>query len=106
MTRRVFVLAALLVFAATHLCAHEKFRIVGTVTKLEAEKLAVKDKNGKVFSIARTKYTTYMRDKKKVSAKDLREGSSVVVEATGDSHEDMVAETVTIVPPISSSTSK
>lgn len=102
MTRRSFVLGTLtvLLLCAPRLLAHDEFRIIGTVTKINRAQIQVKNKEGKTFSIARNKNTITWRDKKKVEATELKVGQSVVVNAVGDSYADLVALAVTIVPPI------
>jgi len=62
--------------------------------------MEVKTKAGKTLSIAVNKETTISRDKKKVSAAELKTGLTVVVDAIGDSEADLVALDVRIVPPI------
>jgi hypothetical protein len=83
--------------------AHDSFRIVGTITKLADTELSVKTKESKTFVIAVKKYTDVWRDKKKVDARELKVGVSVVVDALGDTENDLEAQDITIVPEIKSS---
>ena len=99
MTRRTSIVTALaLVFSANApLFAHDDYRVIGIVTKVQASKLDVKSKDGKSYSIKLNKETFVNRDKKKVGASELKAGQSVVVDATGDSEDDLLALEVRIV---------
>lgn len=93
------VLAAGIVCAAL-LSAHENYRIIGTVAKVTAEKLDVKQtKDGKTISMFMDKATRVTRDKKKISASELKVGLHVVVDAHGDAMDDLDVVEVRIVPP-------
>jgi hypothetical protein len=100
MTRRSLVLGVVmaLVLAAVPVIAHDDYRVVGTITKVQAKTLDVKTKEGKTFTMAMDAATLVTRDKKKVSATELQTGASVVVDARGDSESDLVAVEVRIVP--------
>ena len=102
MTRRLMILAAstLLLLGAARLLAHERFRIVGTVTKRTDKQIEVKTKEGKTLPIDVDKETVITRDKKKVPFSGIKVGNSVVVDAIGDDEADLVAEAVRIVPAI------
>jgi hypothetical protein len=97
-----FVIAAVLVLTATYAFAHENFRVIGTLTKHANSAIEVKAKEGRLTSIRLDKQTEISRDKKKVDAKELKAGQSVVVDAYGDSLEDsdLLAIEIRIVPPI------
>jgi hypothetical protein len=62
----------------------------------------VKTKDGRLTSMRLDKQTEISRDKKKVDAKELKAGLSVVVNAYGDGLEDsdLLAIEIRIVPPI------
>ena len=100
MTRRTSIVTAFtLAFSALMpLSAHDDYRIVGVVTKVQASKLDVKSKDGKSHSIKLNKETLVNRNKQKVGASELKTGQSVVVDATGDSEDDLLALEVRIVP--------
>ncbi len=102
MTRQTSIVTALaLVFSALMpLSAHDDYRVIGVVTKVQTSKLDVKSKDGKNHSIKLNKDTLVNRDKKKVGASELKSGQSVVVDATGDSEDDLLALEVRIVPPV------
>lgn len=92
MTRRGFALtAALLVLAAMQLSAHEKFRIVGTVVKVQATQVDVKAADGQTYEIDMDKKTGVTRNKKTVAMSELKAGQSVVVDALGHDMFDLVA---------------
>jgi hypothetical protein len=91
------LLAALLLSAGL-LSAHENYRVIGTITKVTAEKLDVKQtKDGKTISMFLDKTTKITKDKKKVTAAELKSGLSVVVDAHGDAIDDLDAMEVRIV---------
>ena len=93
------VLAAVLI-CATLLSAHEKYRIIGTVVKLTGTTLDIKQtKDGKTISMELTKTSRVVRDKKTVTPADLKSGTHVVVDAHGDSLDELDVVEVRIVPP-------
>jgi hypothetical protein len=102
MTQRLTILVAVVMvsFSAAALWAHDNFRVIGTVTRVEASSLDVKNKDLKTTSIRIDKQTTVTRDKKKIPISELRVGQSVIVDAYGDSEADLLALEVRIVPPI------
>ena len=108
MTRFIMMLLALMAATAgvTPVFAHEEFRVIGTVTKVQSSKLAVKTKEGKEISIAVDKQTTFTQDQKKTDASQLKTGQSVVVDAYGDSYDDLLALEVRIVPAIAPPSAK
>jgi hypothetical protein len=102
MRRSAFVigLAVLLVAAMVPASAHDNFRIIGTVTRLQKTLIDVKNADGKTVTIRLDKQTAVTRDKKKIDVAELKTGQSVVVDAYGDSEADLLALEVRIVPPI------
>lgn len=102
MTRRLMiagVLAALVVGSAPT-AAHDDYRIIGTITTVTAKTLDVKQtKDGKTIAMRTDEATLVTRDKKKVSATELKVGLNVVVDARGDSLTDLVVLEVRLVPP-------
>ena len=104
MLRRMIgsTLVGLLVLAAAPLAAHDEFRIIGTVTKITSTEIAVKQKNGLIVEMDVNKQTKFTRDKKPVTAKDVKVGGSVVVDAIGDSILDLTVIEVRLVPAITS----
>jgi hypothetical protein len=101
MTRRFIVagIIAALIIGGTSLSAHDKYRIVGTVAKVAGTVLDVKQtKDGKTITMDMTDKTVVTRDKKKVGRAELKAGLSVVVDALGDSLDELDAVEVRIVP--------
>jgi Skp family chaperone for outer membrane proteins len=96
------VVAAVLVLTAAYASAHDNFRVIGTLTKAANSAIQVKTKEGRLTSMRLDKQTEISRDKKKVDAKELKAGLSVVIDAYGDSLEDsdLLAIEIRIVPPI------
>ena len=89
-----------LMLAVAPAWAHDDYRIIGTVLKVSAGKLDVKQtKDGKSISMKTDHETIVTRDKKKVSNTELKVGANVVVDARGDSLEDLLVLEVRIVPP-------
>jgi len=101
MTRRLMIAGVLagLIVGMAPAAAHDDYRIIGTITRVTAQTLDVKQtKDGKTISMGTDEATLVTRDKKKVSAKELKAGLSVVVDASGDSLEDLVVLEIRIVP--------
>lgn len=97
------LMAVVMTVALTPLsAAHDEFRIIGTVTKISATEIAVKQKDGKIVEMDMNKQTKFTRDKKPVTLKDVKVGGSVVVDALGDSILDLTVLEVRLVPAISS----
>jgi len=94
------VMLALLVAGASVARAHDNFRVIGTVTKYQNSVLDVKSREGKTTSVKLDKQTAVTRDKKKIDAKELKVGQSVVVDAYGDTEDDLLALDIRVVPPI------
>lgn len=85
----------------TPLAAHDEYRIVGSVVKLTATQIDVKQiKDGKIIKVAVNKQTKLTRDKKPVAISELKVGGSVVVDAIGDSIEELLALDIRLVPAI------
>lgn len=92
------LLAVLLGSVAT-LSAHDEYRIIGTVTKVAPASLTVKQtKDGKTFTMKVDANTIVTRDKKKVARTDLKTGAYVVVDALGDTIDDLLVIEVKLVP--------
>lgn len=101
MTRRLMIagMLAVLMAAAAEAAAHEDYRVIGTITKVTAKTLDVKQtKDGKTISMDMDEATLVTRDRKKMSATELKPGLSVVVDARGDSLEELLVLEVRIVP--------
>ena len=89
---------ALLVALAT-LSAHDAYRIIGTVAKATATSLEVKQtKDGKVIAMIMHDATIVTRDKKKVPRAELKAGVHVVVDAQGDTLDELEVSEVRLVP--------
>jgi hypothetical protein len=95
MTRRLFV--ALLALAATAgISAHEKFKVVGTIVKVQATQLDVKAVDGATYEIDMNETTQVMRELKKVPQSELRPGQRVTVDALGHDMFDLEAVLITL----------
>ena len=82
---------------------HYKFRIVGTVTKITADEIAVKQvKDEVVVEMDIDKATKVLRDGKGVARDQIKVGGSVVIDALGDDILDLVAQEIRLVPAIPS----
>ena len=92
-----------LALGATSLAAHDEYRIIGTVSKITATQIDVKQiKDGKIIEIDIDKQTKVTRDKKPAAFSQIKVGGSVVVEALGDSILDLQALEIRLVPAIQS----
>ena len=74
--------------------AHPDHRILGTVSKLAAAELVVKDRDGKEHAIRLVKTTKVTRNKKPIKAADIPGGARVVVVVVSD--EDLTAKTIEV----------
>jgi hypothetical protein len=102
MLKKVVTIVVLIgtLLSAAPAIAHDTFRIVGTLTRLNETSIAVKNADGKTTPIRLDKQTDVLRDKQKVERRELKVGLSVVVDAYGDSEADLLALEIRIVPPI------
>ena len=97
----VFVL---LIALATGVSAHDEFRFVGTLTKMDATRgrltmRIVENRKEETIEIALTPKTEITRDKKRVARSELKEGVYLVVDALGDDYDSLEAVEIRIVPP-------
>jgi hypothetical protein len=98
--RTVLGIAVALCLFVTGVSAHDDYRIIGTVVRIAAPTLEVKQtKDGKTIAMKMDSATIVTRDKKKVALAEVKAGQYVVVDARGDSLEDLVVLEVRLVPP-------
>jgi len=77
---------------------HEKFKIVGTVVKVQPTEVAVKAVDGATYEIDMDDGTVVTdRQHKKLDKKELKAGVKVVVQALGHDMFDLVAFEVQLV---------
>lgn len=95
----ISAVVALTFFAAPAL-AHDEFRFVGTVTKLDKTAMQLKAQDPKPVTVKLKGQTLVTKDKKKVGVDTIKMGDTVVVDALGDSYADLEAVEVRIVPPV------
>lgn len=105
MTKRKIITLGIvaILLGAVSVRAHDAYRIIGNITALSATEVSVKNKDSKTFVIALSKATFVWRGKKQVPATELKVGLSVVVDALGDSDQELEAQDIMIVPPLRSS---
>jgi ABC-type nitrate/sulfonate/bicarbonate transport system substrate-binding protein len=94
------MLMAVSLTSAAPASAHDQFHIVGTITRHQAMMIVVKPTGPIASSIQLDAHTVVVRDNKQVDPSELKVGRTVVVDALGDTPEDMVAVFIRIVPPI------
>ncbi len=99
-TIRTMAIVAIVLGGALSLSAHEDFRVIGTISKQAGSAIDVKKREGTIVSIRIDKQTAISRDRKKVDAAALKVGETVVVDAYGDSEDDLLALEIRLVPPI------
>ena len=101
MTRRrmmTSLLTALFVPVAS-LRAHPNYRIIGTIESVTTKTIAVKQtRDGRIIAMEMDNESRVTRDKKDVSRTALKPGLSVVVDACGDSLEDLLVMEIRLVP--------
>lgn len=91
MTRRYLITILLAVAVVASLSAHEKFKIVGTIVKVQATQLDVKAVDGATYEIDMNEGTHVMQGLKKLPQSVLRPGLSVTVDALGHDMFDLEA---------------
>jgi hypothetical protein len=93
------VVAIATVLTPTLARAHNAYRLIGTLTKVGPKRIELKQtKDGRTILVDISDKTTVTRDKKTITAADLKAGQSVVVDATGDSLQFLVATAIRVVP--------
>ena len=103
MLRKLLGSLALAALVSTSMVsAHEQFRVIGKIVKFENWQLGVETSYGETFVFRIHEYTPIWRDKKPVTAKELKVGGSVFVDVSADSlyDDDRFIVGVTLVPPI------
>jgi len=95
LTRRGFI-TALLCATASAVAAHEKFKIVGAIVKVQATQLDVKAVDGATYEIDINDATHVMRGLKRVPQSELKAGQQVVVDALGHDMFDLEAVLITL----------
>ena len=90
------------ILLATPAFAHDHYRIIGTVTKITADEIAVKqNKDNAVVEMDHDKKTAVVLLNKKPGAiSDVKVGTTVVIDGYGDDIFDLLALEIRIVPPI------
>jgi hypothetical protein len=99
--KRLVIALVLVALAVSHAIAHDEYRIVGTISKAEKTQVQVTTAERKTYKVKLDSQTLISRDKKKVSHDELKTGVTVVVDALGDSEEDLLAVEIRLVPAIS-----
>lgn len=74
--------------------AHPNHKILGTASRVAAEQLIVKDREGKEHTIKLVKTTKVTRNKKPIKVADIPAGARIV--ATVVSDEDFTAKTIEV----------
>ena len=96
---KAFVVATVLL-SVNYALAHEDFRVIGTLITHQDSNIEVQSRDGKTTSVRLDQQTIITKDSTNVEATVLEVGVSVVVDAYGDSEEDLLALEIRIVPPI------
>ena len=93
------VTAAFVASAGLH--AHDRYRIVGTVTQIASDQITVKQvKDSALVEMDIDQNTKVTRNGKAAKFADVKVGGSVVIEALGDSILDLVVLEIRLVPAI------
>ena len=101
MTRISAALLIAAICACATLSAHDRYRIIGTVTKITAGEITVRQaKDNSLVEMDHDKKTKVTRDGKAAKITDVKVGSTVVIDALGDSILDLVVLEIRLVPPI------
>lgn len=95
------VICLVLLLSAATLGAHDRYRIIGTVTKLTADEITVKQaKDSALVEMDIDQNTKVTRDGKAAKMTEVKVGGSVVVAGLGDSILDLVVLEIRLVPAI------
>ena len=95
----LIIATVLLATGASAALAHDDFRVIGDLTKVDARLIEVRTPQGRTLEIAINMRTTVSRDKKEIAQTELKSGQYVVVDAYGDGLNDLLAIQIQIVPP-------
>jgi hypothetical protein len=101
MSRRFMMVAVLvaLTVGTSALFAHDDYRIIGVVERVTAKTIDVKQtKDGTVISMQLDADTIVTRDKRKVDRAEVKVGLHVVVDARGDSLDELTVVELRLVP--------
>jgi hypothetical protein len=101
MSRRFMMVAVrvALTVGTSALFAHDDYRIIGVVERVTAKTIDVKQtKDGKVISMQLDADTIVTRDKRKVDRAEVKVGLHVVVDARGDSLDELTVVELRLVP--------
>jgi hypothetical protein len=99
MLKRVAFCLLTLILCSGHLLHAHGDPIMGTVTALNGDKLAIRDRNNKPVEIMLEKVTQYFINDKPANRADLKVGVRVVIDAHMDAKIKMLAaEEVNIAP--------
>jgi len=99
MRRLLCVLLSLVLSSALVLAAEG--RIVGTVTKITVDEIAVKQlKDNAIVEMDIDKQTKVVKDGKPAGRGQIKIGGSVVIDALGDDILSLTATEIRLVPPI------
>ncbi|MEP6592220.1 MAG: hypothetical protein ABJC51_00920 [Acidobacteriota bacterium] len=98
------VLTLLMFLSAARLSAHDRFRFIGTVVKMDMAKKLLTMKTGRKdhppqLEIDVTAKTRIEKDGHRVTSAELRPGRYVVIDASGDDMMGTEALLIRIVPP-------
>jgi len=95
---RTFTALAMVLFLAATTMAHEKFKIVGSVTGLKKDEIAVKAIDGATYEIDMDDGAVVTdKNHKKIDRSNLKVGLSVVVLALGHDMFDLEAFEIQLV---------
>lgn len=79
---------------------HEEFRVIGTLTSRAERMIEVASRDGATRSIKVDRQTVITRDAQPVDTDALEVGMTLVIDAYGDSLDDLLALEIRIVPAI------
>ncbi|HSG63449.1 MAG TPA: hypothetical protein VLD39_00545 [Gammaproteobacteria bacterium] len=96
----VAILGAALLIGSGVAFGHEEFRVIGTLTSRADSVIEVASRDGETRSIKVDRQTVITRDAEPVDVAALEAGMTLVIDAYGDSLDDLLALEIRIVPPI------
>ena len=94
------ILSAAMLIGPNTALGHEEFRVIGTLTSRAETTIEVASRDGTTRSIKVDRQTVITRDAEPVDVAAIEAGMTLVIDAYGDSLDDLLALEIRIVPPI------
>ena len=94
------VLSTVIAMMSSAAIAHEEFRVIGTLVTHTETMIEVAARDGATRTIKVDRQTVVTQDAQSREVSALEDGMTLVVDAYGDTMDDLLALEIRIVPPI------